>query len=759
MRFQTVAAAGVAVTAVGSVSGFVSPPPTVGPRLCAPLRHGVDNALLASSSAASNRAPTAGAAASMMSLRPSRKQRFPQWLRPGAAGQGLGRGLSLLRGAAAERDDDEEMYEYEDGEGEEYDGEEDLDRSVVKQLKRSATVFRQVSWLSWWAQTILSTVAFIILLFSNAVTNRSARGNILGNGVALALASLACSAASICWTWGYTLKAKGWRNLGTLAEVDDAQLRMRNSLKMGLYINVAGMLLALIGAEQIVGTLVAKVLYSQGFQPSVMVGSTGAAEVAQAQFRALDVFIVQANTNTLLSHFCSLAASLWLLARTPKLAKLAKGSTVDKCPSTVSSLRSLVPRRFHSTTSASTRHDDSTTLIAGLEPYIRTSITDRVHDGIYDTDTAHKSTVGGRIKRGEIRSPDICRNRKRFGEAPAGLERQQIERPAYYDTSTGFDAISTSSKSLPFPRGECKYDSYIRRGLGQTTGSAIGPGYYGWEAATTAAPRRLAFSNIERWPPRPSSQTAPNRGPWDDVKDAWGRGGYIESAVPRDCKSYLPQEILWYMNHLDLDHLGKESFETAMRRNPKRYAASFSQTEAPDWRVVGDPALGPGTYAVERAEPLTFPAPQGGSGDADPTRPSLPFRVRYTPFDTRRLAAGYKTLKPRFSTPRSALNASELSSVRKAAAGVAGVRHAATTAVAEKSAGNLVEPRTATKTRLTPAGKAAAVTAEVAGDPWRIGGRGSRFVRLERPSVLDPLRDGSRRRAAAATWRSRYNRN
>lgn len=51
----------------------------------------------------------------------------------------------------------------------------------------------------------------------------------------------------------------------------------------------------------------------------------GAAEVAQAQFRALDVFIVQANTNTLLSHFCSLAASLWLLARTPKLEKLSKG--------------------------------------------------------------------------------------------------------------------------------------------------------------------------------------------------------------------------------------------------------------------------------------------------------------------------------------------------------------------------------------------------------------------------------------------------
>lgn len=99
---------------------------------------------------------------------------------------------------------------------------------------------------------------------------------------------------------------------------------------------------------------------------------------------------------------------------------------LDKCPSTVSTLRSLVPRRFPSATSASTRDDDSTTLIAGLEPYIRTSITDRIHDGIYDTDTAHKSTLGGRVKRGEIRSPDIYRHGKRFSEALAGPGRRQV---------------------------------------------------------------------------------------------------------------------------------------------------------------------------------------------------------------------------------------------------------------------------------------------------------------------------------------------
>ena len=72
-------------------------------------------------------------------------------------------------------------------------------------------------------------------------------------------------------TWGYVLKAKGWRKLGSLKEVDEARVRMRKSLKVGLYVNVVGMLLALVGAEQIVGTLVAKVLYSQGAKIVVVV--------------------------------------------------------------------------------------------------------------------------------------------------------------------------------------------------------------------------------------------------------------------------------------------------------------------------------------------------------------------------------------------------------------------------------------------------------------------------------------------------------
>lgn len=182
-----------------------------------------------------------------------------------------------------------------------------------------------------------------------------------------------------------------------------------------------------------------------------------------------------------------------------------------------------------------------------------------------------------------------------------------------------------------------------------------------------------------------------------------------------------------------------------------RYAASFSSTQEPNWRVVGEPHRGPGTYAVERAERLLFPAPKGGAGDADPERPSLPFRARHTPFDTGRLADGYKTLRPRFATPRSALYASELAGpIRVARTSPAGVGAGAVTSV-ERTAGALIGGG---RSRLPCAkAQAAAVKAVAAEDLWGVGGRDSRFVRLERPSVLDPERDGSGRCAAAAIWR------
>jgi len=76
-------------------------------------------------------------------------------------------------------------------------------------------------------------------------------------------------------------------------------------------INMMGIATTLIGAEQIVGVLFAKVL-SLGNGAGAMIGGGGLGAVASQTIQPLDILIVQANTNTLLSHYIALAVSFWL---------------------------------------------------------------------------------------------------------------------------------------------------------------------------------------------------------------------------------------------------------------------------------------------------------------------------------------------------------------------------------------------------------------------------------------------------------------
>lgn len=111
---------------------------------------------------------------------------------------------------------------------------------------------------------------------------------------------------SIIWTWG-------GRRLGKrLARKDIRQVEAANLLRrvitVGSTLNLVGLLTSLLGAQYIVGTLVAKAMQNVvGFGA----GSMGAAISSQV-LQPLDVLVVQANTNVLTSHFVSLACLLWL---------------------------------------------------------------------------------------------------------------------------------------------------------------------------------------------------------------------------------------------------------------------------------------------------------------------------------------------------------------------------------------------------------------------------------------------------------------
>ena len=113
------------------------------------------------------------------------------------------------------------------------------------------------------------------------------------------------SFTSIFWTWGSTRLANKirMRRIEPEAIVD----RVRARLRVAVFINLLGQLLTLLSTEQVVGLLIARVLLMQGFTNPPPYGAV------TSSLRALDIYIVQANTNTLFAHFLSLASSLWLI--------------------------------------------------------------------------------------------------------------------------------------------------------------------------------------------------------------------------------------------------------------------------------------------------------------------------------------------------------------------------------------------------------------------------------------------------------------
>ena len=159
-----------------------------------------------------------------------------------------------------------------------------------------------IGWVSWWSQAILSTISAVLLLFANTVTVRPTALTILGR--ALTLGGLVAAIASTLWTVAYGRLA---RRLGraTPPTAEDAAERAANIATVGTWLNIVGMVLCLLGAEAIVGTLAAKALQSTS-------GTAITGSFIPSPVQALDLLIVQANTNTLLAHFVSLCANMRL---------------------------------------------------------------------------------------------------------------------------------------------------------------------------------------------------------------------------------------------------------------------------------------------------------------------------------------------------------------------------------------------------------------------------------------------------------------
>lgn len=184
-------------------------------------------------------------------------------------------------------------------------------------MLRVGTALRNIGWLSFWGQLVLTVVSTTILLFSTGVPLGAAASS--GSVVALTFIDVAtlfgivCGLVSTFLAWSYT---RAGRKLALLKEVKLPSIA--GTIIANSNLNLLGMGATLIALQAIVGGLVAKTL------SSASAGVYGAGMNGQRMAPppvAFDVFSVQACTNTILAHFVGMLFSNWLLLVVNKYTK------------------------------------------------------------------------------------------------------------------------------------------------------------------------------------------------------------------------------------------------------------------------------------------------------------------------------------------------------------------------------------------------------------------------------------------------------
>jgi len=185
--------------------------------------------------------------------------------------------------------------------------------SLPPAIRRVAVALRFTGWISFWVQLVLGVISAIVLLFAGSNLGASTPNPLnpstpaaanpgTGAGLLFAVLGLLGLFVGAYWAFRYT-------RLSRQLKTPDAQVRPRRgdavqTLRVGLMINLVGMLLTILGGQAIAGSLVLK-SFEQGF--AIFSGNP------LRFITPLDLFVVQANANTLMAHFVGLIATLWLI--------------------------------------------------------------------------------------------------------------------------------------------------------------------------------------------------------------------------------------------------------------------------------------------------------------------------------------------------------------------------------------------------------------------------------------------------------------
>lgn len=174
---------------------------------------------------------------------------------------------------------------------------------VSKKLEKTARHFKNVGTLGFWSQLVCTVVSAGILSFSVVATgNVTAPFTFSATAVGIVVAFIC-----VFRSFGYIRLSERLKRTANDPSKAPPRADVVNNLRNSIVLNVVGMAAAVLGLQATVGALVGKALttslvpYYQGIPPG------------QSPVLALDIFLVQASANTILSHFLGLSSSLELL--------------------------------------------------------------------------------------------------------------------------------------------------------------------------------------------------------------------------------------------------------------------------------------------------------------------------------------------------------------------------------------------------------------------------------------------------------------
>lgn len=173
---------------------------------------------------------------------------------------------------------------------------------VAKRLLNTSRYFRRLGTLGFWGQLVCTLVAAVILSFSIAITGRITSPFTFYSTAG----GIAAAFISVFWSFGYLRLSEKLRKTANDPSKAPPRADVVKSLQNGIVVNLLGMGAAVLGMQATVGILVAKALTTSTNPYQTL--TPGSSPVL-----ALDVFLVQASANTIVSHFLGLVFSLELL--------------------------------------------------------------------------------------------------------------------------------------------------------------------------------------------------------------------------------------------------------------------------------------------------------------------------------------------------------------------------------------------------------------------------------------------------------------